>query len=238
MIPQIIHYCWFGDSPTPELARQCIESWHEFMPTWEYRLWNESNFNIDAYPYAREAYDSRKYAFVSDVARLVALNKEGGLYLDVDFKVYRPFDDLLKYSSFAGFEGSKTNPVMMGVIASEPSGVWVREQLELYKDRHFIVNGKEDLTTNVRMITDNMIANGFVPDGQEKDYKDLHILPVDYFCPRQTTGEYFRTENTYCEQVGNSSWSKGASRWKELILSITSKSTRAHIIKLKRKLFG
>jgi len=222
----------------PDLALKCIASWHKFMPDWEYILWNEDTFDINNYQYAREAYNSKKYAFVSDVSRLVALKNVGGIYLDVDFMVYKPFDDLLKYSAFAGFEGSKTKPVMMGVIGSEPSGVWVKEQLELYRERHFIVNGKEDLTPNVRMITDNMISNGFVPDGQEKDYKDLHVFPVDFFCPRQTTGEFLKTANTYCEQLGSSSWAPGTSRWKTKLLSLASQSTRIRIIKLKRKLFG
>ena len=238
MIPKTIHYCWFGHGPLPELSIRCIESWHKHMPDWEYRLWNEDNFDIKAYRYAKEAYDSGKFAFVSDVARLVALNKEGGVYLDVDFMVYKPFDDLLRYHAFAGFEGSKTNPVMMGVIASEPSGMWIKEQLEQYRDRSFIVNGKEDLTTNVRIVTDKMIANGFISDGREQDYKDLHVFPVEFFCPRQTSGEYFLTGDTYCEQLGNSSWSNSAYTWKTKLLSVFSPNARTAIIKLKRKLFG
>ena len=67
MIPKIIHYCWFGKGPIPDLAVRCIESWHKDMPDWEYVLWNEDNFNVDSYPYAREAYELKKYAFVSDV---------------------------------------------------------------------------------------------------------------------------------------------------------------------------
>ena len=26
MIPKIIHYCWFGGNPLPDLAVKCIES--------------------------------------------------------------------------------------------------------------------------------------------------------------------------------------------------------------------
>jgi hypothetical protein len=207
------------------------------MPDWKFKLWNEDNFNPAEYQYTREAFDCKRYAFVSDVARLVALYHDGGLYLDVDFEVYRSFDPLMNYKAFAGFEGSKTNPVMMGVIASEPSGVWVKEQLDLYLNRAFLVNGKEDFTTNVRFITDNMIANGFIPNGKEQDYKDLHVFPVDFFCPRQTTGEYFRTNNTYCEQVGSSSWAINPS-WKSKVLSVFGPSVRIGMIKMKRKLFG
>lgn len=238
MIPKIIHYCWFGRGEMPEFAQRCIESWHRYMPDYEYRLWDEDNFDINYCQYAKEAYEAKKYAFVSDVARLYALKKEGGIYFDVDFIVYKSFDDLLRFKAFAGFEGSKTNPLMMGVIASEPLGEWVSEQLALYNNKRFIKDGKEDLTPNVRLVTDNMISNGFSPSGQEQDYRDLHVFPVEYFCPRQTTGEYFYTKNTYCEQLGDSSWAKRASSWKSKILSLFNQRNRIRIIKFKRWLFG
>ena len=189
MIPKKIHYCWFGRGPMPDLALKCIESWHKYMPNYEYKLWNEDIFDINYNRYVKEAYDAKKYAFVSDVVRLKALAEEGGLYLDVDFEVLKPFDDLLFHKAFAGFEGSKHHPVMMGVLASEAHGEWIEEQLHRYDERPFIIEGEEDLTTNVKFVTDFMIQNGFTSDGKEQDYKDLHIFPVDYFCPRQTTGE-------------------------------------------------
>lgn len=207
------------------------------MPDYEYHLWNEDNFDVNSMVYVREAYEAKKYAFVSDVARLKALNEFGGIYFDVDFFVYKSFDDLLSYRAFAGFEGSKHNPVMMGVIASEAEGDWVGEQLSLYADRHFIVNGKMDMTSNVAFISDHMKTKGFIPDGREQDYGDLHILPVEYFCPRLTTGEYVRTENTYCEQVSvGSSWAKKS--FKSVLLNCVHPKLRIWLIKTKRRLFG
>ena len=237
MIPRIIHYCWFGRTPLPESALHCLETWRRFMPDYEFMLWNEDKFDVNAMCYTKEAYDSGKYAFVSDVARLKALAEFGGIYFDVDFEVYKPFDDLLSFKAFAGFEGSKYNPVMMGVIASEPGGEWVNEQLRLYQDRHFLIDGKMDLTTNVKFISGEMKKNGFVPDGREQDYKDLHIFPVEYFCPRLTTGEYRRTDNTYCEHKGgNSSWAKESFRSR--LLRLFSPSFRTKLILIKRKLLG
>ena len=89
MIPKIIHYCWFGRGEMPELVQTCIASWHTHMPNWEFKLWSEDNFDIASAPqYVREAYEAKKYAFVSDYVRLWALEQEGGLYMDVDFEVY------------------------------------------------------------------------------------------------------------------------------------------------------
>lgn len=237
MIPKIIHYCWFGKGPMPERAGSCIESWHKYMPDWEYMLWNENNFDVSSYPYTQEAYNAGKFAFVSDVARLKALKDYGGVYFDVDFEVYKPFDDLLHNDAFAGFEGSKHNPVMMGVLGSVPSGKWVSMQLDRYEGRHFILNGKPDLTTNVKFITDWMNEHGFLSNGKEQDFMDLHVYPVDYFCPRLTTGEYRKTTNTYCEsQSSTSSWA--GMKLKDRLFRKLPSGLRVYLIKTKRVIFG
>ena len=237
MIPKTIHYCWFGEKMLPQLALDCIASWHKHMPEWEFKLWNEKNFDVNSTPYTKEAYDAGKMAFVSDYVRLWALEKEGGLYMDVDFEVYKPFDDLLEYHAFAGIEGSKRQPVMVGVCASEPHGQWVTEMLEAYRTRHFLkADGTPDLTTNVQFITALMVANGFRQDGTEQDYKDLHVFPVDYFSPRHTTGEYIRTENTYCEHKGLGSWSENKKGWKGAVLKLVGQKNMTRLIKLKRRI--
>lgn len=239
MIPKKIHYCWFGRGSMPEDVLKCIDSWHKFMPDWEYVLWNEDNFDISLYPYAQEAYEAKKYAFVSDVARLYALKHHGGVYLDTDVLVYKAFDPLLNYSAFAGFEGSKHCPVGTCVIGSEAFGEWVGKQLDEYEKRRFVrPDGSFDLTTNVSFITGKMIDEGFVSNGLEQDFGGIHVFPVDFFCPRHTTGEYIRTENTYCEHLGIGSWAAAESNWKSKLLSKMSPSLRIKFIKLKRKIFG
>lgn len=254
MIPKILHYCWIGGAEMPELAKECIASWKKHMPDWEYKRWDESNFDIAAAPlYVRQAYDARKFAFVSDYVRLWALEKFGGLYMDVDFMAYRPFDDLMdKYPAFAGYEGSKRQPVMQGVIASEPHGAWVTDMLRTYDTRMFIKeDGSLDLTPNTSFFTDRLEAQGFVADGKEKDFflKNegvselesegvfmLHVFPVHYFCPVLTTGEDVRTEETYCEHKGESSWAQ--TTWKAKMLGMVSPKVRTKLIKLKRSLLG
>ena len=237
MIPRKVHYCWFGRGEMPQLANDCIASWHRYMPDWEYKLWNEDTFDVQSIPYTAEAYAAGKYAFVSDYVRLWALEQEGGVYLDVDFEVYKSFDNLLHHHAFAGIEGSKHQPVMMGVCASEPHGLWVTEMLEAYRDRHFLKsNGTMDLTTNVQFITAIMTQNGFRQDGSEQDYKDLHVFPVDYLSPRHTTGEYIRTENTYCEHKGLASWSDSRKGWKGTVLKMIGQKNMTRLIKLKRRI--
>jgi len=239
MIPRIIHYCWFGRGPMPELAQKCIASWHRNMPDYAYKLWDEDKFDLTSNKYAREAYEARRFAFVSDYVRLWALEREGGIYMDVDFMVFKPFDDLLQWRAFAGFEGSKYLPIRMGVFGSEAHGEWVSEMLRYYQNRQFVkADGSFDLTTNVKFLSAKMREHGFVQDGREQDYKDLHIFPVEYFSPRQTTGEYFRTENTYCDHLGLNSWSGSNSGWKDKVGKVVGAKIMTRLIKLKRKLKG
>lgn len=237
MIPKRIHYCWFGRAPIPELAQKCIDSWHGYMPDYEYKLWNEDNFDISCNSYVKEAYEAKKFAFVSDYVRLYALYHEGGIYMDTDVEVLKPYDDLLTLSGFIGFEGTKYHPVGTGTIASVPGGQWLQEQLAAYTDIHFIkADGSYDLTTNPIRITTIMKQNGFHQNGKEQVYKDMHVFPVDYFCPRQTTGEYFKTENTYCDHHYLGSW--GESKKKGLLIRVIGPKNMTRLIKVKRLLLG
>ena len=155
MIPKVIHYCWFGHNPLPPLALKCIASWKKFLPDYEIREWNEENFDIDSTTYTREAYASGKYAFVSDYVRLWALYNEGGVYLDTDVQTLKPFDPLMEFDAFAGFEGSKHLPVGTCVLASRPGGQWVTEMLSLYDGLHFL---NPDGTYGVVLMNEN--SNG------------------------------------------------------------------------------
>ena len=267
MIPKIIHYCWFGRGEMSDLVVQCIASWHKYMPDWEYRLWTEDSLKpilnpsliqgrtsntmdnvligseendwLDYMPvYVKEAYAAKKYAFVSDYVRLWALEREGGLYMDVDFEVYKPFDDLMeKHDAFAGYEGSKRNPVMMGVIAAKAHHPWIQGMLHTYNLRSFInADGSLDMTPNTGYFLNWMQERGFEPDGKEKDFMGVHILPVECFCPVLTTGENVQCERTYCEHKGLHSWS-GTGGWKEKVLSVFGEQWKTKLIKIKRKIF-
>lgn len=237
MIPRIIHYCWFGRGQMPELALKCIESWHRLLPDYEYKLWNEENFDITSVPYVKEAYESRKYAFVTDYVRLYALYTQGGIYMDTDVEVLKPYDDLLSLPGFTGYEGSKYLPPVTGTMASEAGNEWVKEQLESYTDAHFIKpDGTLDTTTNTVRISNIMKRGGFVSDGKKSVYKDMFIFPVDYFCPRQTTGEILISENTYCDHHFMGSW--GDDKKRNSLLRFLGQKNLTRLIKLKRVLVG
>jgi hypothetical protein len=183
MIPKIIHYCWFGRGPLPELAVKCIESWKKYLPEYTVKQWNEDNFNLSLFPYAEEAYRNRKYAFVTDVVRLYALYTEGGVYMDTDVEVLKPLDPFLHHHAFSGFEDQTKVPT--GIMAAEKGSLWAKENLDYYNDRHFqMEDGSLDMTTNVTIITDYMLGKGLKRNNTLQDFPGLITLyPCDFFCP-------------------------------------------------------
>ena len=119
-IPKVIHYCWFGGNPLPELAQRCIDSWRKYLPDYEIKEWNESNFNVNIIPYTAEAYQQGKYAFVSDYARFWILYRYGGIYFDTDVEVIRPLDDVLDRGGFMGFETHYKESLNPHEVATNP----------------------------------------------------------------------------------------------------------------------
>lgn len=197
MIPKKIHYCWFGRGKMPELALKCIESWKKHLPEYEIKEWNEDNFDLNMYPYVREAYDNRKFAFVTDVVRLYALYHEGGIYMDTDVEVLKPLDAFLDCPAFSGFEDDVHVPT--GIMASEKGGKWAKENLSYYDGRHFVnEQGELDLTTNVTTITNYMLPYGLKQNNTLQQFPGLiTFYPKDYFCPKSyEDGKVYLTDNT------------------------------------------
>lgn len=205
MIPKIIHYCWFGGNPLPKAAQDCIESWKKFCPDYEIIEWNESNFDINSNLYTKQAYECRKWAFITDVVRLHALYTYGGIYMDTDVEVVRPLDRFLEHKAFSGFEDLTNIPT--GIMAAEKGHPLFRKLVEYYDDRPFLVDGVPDLTTNVTTITNLLLPEGFVPNNTYQEVAGFSLYPYDYFCPRDIhTMKLVTTENTYTIHHFAGSW--------------------------------
>lgn len=222
MIPKIIHYCWFGRGQMPGLAAKCIDSWRRNLPDYEIKEWNEDNFDLAMYPYVREAYDNKKYAFVTDVVRLYALYTDGGIYLDTDVEVLRPFDKFLEHKTFLGFEDGKN--ICTGIIGSEKQCKWAKDNLDDYALRHFIKeDGSFDLTTNVVAVTDSMLSLGLKQDNTYQILQSsVAIYPQDYFSPKSVVnGKINLTGNSYTIHHFGGSWQPGWRKYgRKLILML------------------
>lgn len=239
MIPKIIHYCWFGRGEKPKLAKRCIESWKEYCPDYEIKEWNEDNFDIDLYPYAREAYDNRKYAFVTDVVRLYALVTEGGVYMDTDVEVIKPIDRFLNHHAFSGFQDYVSFPT--GIMASEKGSKWAIDNLNYYKNRHFIKeDGSLDIEkTNVESIMEVMQAYNVKIDNTYQDFEGYFTLyPKEYFCPIEYVNDIKITKNTYTIHHFAGSWSPWHVKFKRRIIRFLGKRLWNFIISIRMKIFN
>ena len=212
MIPKIIHYCWFGKGDKSELAKKCIDSWYKFLAEYEIKEWNEENFDISQNQYVLEAYESGKYAFVTDYVRLYAIYTEGGIYMDTDVEVLGNYDKFLHHHAFSGFETDGNVPT--GMMAAEKGSVWAKELLDAYSNRKFILSdGAFDMRTNTEVITAYMLSKGLVQNNTYQDFPGLCTMyPAEYFCPKDhRTGKIKCTKNTVCIHHFAGSWLNSSS---------------------------
>ena len=240
MIPRIVHYCWFGKGQKPQLVEQCIASWHRCMPDWAYMEWSEDNFAIASAPlYVRQAYEARKYAFVSDYVRLWALEQYGGVYLDTDVEIIRNFEPLLQDTAFIGFEESLAHMPGTCVMGCEPHCQWVKDMMASYDNVRFVnEDGTYDLTTNVQRLGEIMVAGGMVPNGK-KQYIDkwgLRIYDHHHFSPITSTRVMRKNKDTYSIHHFAGSWTgKGDGHWYDHPIC---REVINVMIQVKRKILG
>lgn len=206
-IPKIIHYCWFGGKPKPPLAEKCLKSWRKFCPDYEILEWNEGNFDISAAPlYVRQAFEAGRWAFVTDYVRLKALTEMGGIYMDTDVEVVKPFTPYLHHAGFAGLEAP--DKIQTGLLACEKDFPLFREFLSYYDTAsYYHADGTENITTNVEVLTSLCEKYGFRPNNTFQTVQGFAIYPKEYFCPVDfDTEKLHRTRKTVVIHWFAASW--------------------------------
>lgn len=209
MIPKKIHYCWFGRNPKPKLAEKCIKSWQKYCPDYEIIEWNEDNFDLSAAPlYVQQAYEMRRWAFVTDYVRLQVVYENGGIYLDTDVELKKKLDPLLKYDAYFGFEDGKHINTGIGFGAVQGHLI-VKEMMEDYRDIPFVLaDGTVNLETCPARNTKIFLRHGLVQEDVKQilDNNTL-VLPSIYFCPIDyLTGKRKISKETYSIHWFGESW--------------------------------
>lgn len=208
MLPKTIHYCWFGGNEKPEKAKQCIASWEKYCPQYEVLEWNEENYPLDECPqYVRDAYAAKKYAFVSDYARLDVLFRHGGFYMDTDVELLKPLDPFLSDRAVIGFEN--TEYVNSGqMLAAEKGYPLLEEMMRCYEQVNFYQeDGSMNLLVCTRINTEVLVRHGLVLNGKEQTVAGCHVYPADWFNPLDsTTGKLSKTKHTVSIHWYSMSW--------------------------------
>lgn len=181
MIPKIIHYCWFGRGEMPKLMKKCIKSWSKFCPGWKVVLWNEDTFDVNSNIWTKQAYEARKFAFVTDYVRLKALYEQGGVYMDADVELVQPIDCFLEHDAFSGFESAVTAPT--GIVAAQAGQPVIKGWLDWYKDRPYLIDGKPNMDPNVSFMTADLKERGLRMDDSLQNIDGMIIYPQTWFCP-------------------------------------------------------
>ena len=209
MIPRMIHYCWFGGNPLPKTAEKCIRSWKKHCKGYELRQWNESNFDISAAPlYVRQAYEAKKWAFVTDYVRLYVVHEHGGIYLDTDVKVIRSLDSLLNYRAYFGFEDGKHIATGLGFGAEKGTPI-LKELMEDYLEIPFVLgDGTLDLMSCPIRNTEVFLRHGLIQDNSLQMLEgEVCILPSQCLCPFDyLTGRGRITRQTLSIHQFQASW--------------------------------
>ena len=183
MIPKIIHYCWFGGNPLPKLAKKCIKSWRKYCPDYEIIRWDEDNFDVSNAPvYVRQAYEAKKWAFVTDYVRLYAMTTCGGIYMDTDVEVVKPLDQFLHHQAFSGFESETDIPT--GIMACEKDFPLFLKFLQYYDTASFYnEDGSINMTSNVVVMTNICLTHGLLRNNKQQTVDGFALYPNDVFCP-------------------------------------------------------
>lgn len=226
MIPKVIHYCWFGHNDLPPLAKKCIASWRKFLPDYEIKEWNESNFDVNTIPYTAQAYKHKKYAFVSDYARFKILYEHGGIYFDTDVEVIKPMDDILGKGGFFGLENESYFACNPGLgFACEAKFHALKEMLNIYANIQFETTfGKLNKKTIVEYFSDFLLKKGLQPTPNIIEFEGAFIYPPDYFCPKPSEFEKIHiTENTRTIHHYAASWIGPKQRFANFMIRIFGK---------------
>lgn len=242
-IPKVIHYCWFGGRELPSLSKRCIASWKKYCPDYEIREWNETNFDVNRIPYTCQAYQSGKYAFVSDYARFYVLEQFGGIYMDTDVELLKPLEDILEKGAYLGCEvdggqGIAVNPGLgMAAFAHDE---FLKEILRSYEAMHFFEpDGSQNMTTVVEYTTQLLVRHGLKDAPGIQQVGAFTVYPREYFSPQHyKTGKLSITPRTYSIHYYSASWFTPYGRFANRMSHILGESWTKRIVKCKKAIKG
>ncbi|MDV7757569.1 glycosyltransferase family 32 protein [Liquorilactobacillus mali] len=225
MIDKIIHYCWFGRKEKPDEVKNNIRNWSKILPDYNIIEWNEDTIHYEQLSeYAKNAFNLKEWAFLSDYVRLRVLYEYGGIYMDTDVEVIKKFDDLLMYNKvFIGFESRFS--VCSAVIGAEKNSNFIKKLLNLYQKNFFVEKISINKTPNSKLFFEYIEKNyGSINFLKITRYEDFTLFPAEYFSPINCyTLKTNISKNTYTIHYFLSSWKNKKSIYKDKILALITR---------------
>lgn len=197
MIPKIIHYIWFGGKPFPNKVKKCMDSWKRFLPDYQIMFWNEETFDINSIPFTKQAYENKKWAFVSDYVRVYALEKFGGWYLDTDIEILQP---LKVFEDKRIVLGTDSDGALTALMGSEKGHPYWKEMLKHYENMSFVrKDGSLNTIVNNTYLQDELKKYGYIIENKYQELKDgIYVYPDEYFhVANVEKGTLHKTANSY-----------------------------------------
>lgn len=151
MIPKKIHYIWLSGDPFPESIQLIQKLWRKTFVDYEFKLWDKSEYDKipDKPQYIIDAYNQKKWAFVSDYIRVYALFTEGGWYFDSDLQMFT--GDLEQYRSYSFVSTVEVSGnffdlsgyywrthIQAAWMGAQPGNILLKDIIEYYKKAQFI----------------------------------------------------------------------------------------------------
>lgn len=212
MIPKVVHYCWLSGDPYPKKIRRCMDSWKRLLPDYEFVLWDRERFPRGKSTWVDQAFDARKYAFAADYIRLYALYNFGGIYLDADVEVVKPFDDLLGLPYFFGWEMADS-PIEAATMGCEKGNPLIGDVLDAYAGKSFVrPDGSFDdlpLPNLFKPLLKGRYALKSISSIAEfdPDPKVVNVFPLAWFSPKEHgSGRVSLSPETYSIHQFYASW--------------------------------
>lgn len=202
MIPKIIHYVWFGGNPYPTKIQKCIDSWKKKLPDYQFIRWDESNFDVESHDFAREAYQQKMWAFVSDYVRIAVLEQYGGWYLDTDVELVKSLDPFCNNHMVFGTDDLGN---LTAVYGTEPHSEYWSKIKEIYDHQVFSKDGTKVINA---YLEDVLTSYGYERKNENQNLDNgIKVFADDYFHVASImTGKLHRTDNTVAIHWQNLSW--------------------------------
>lgn len=230
MIPKIIHLCWLSGDPFPADIVKCLETWNDKLKDYTIWLWGKGpadisvvrdlrlevrEFDLNSTVWTRQAFEAKKYAFAADYIRLYALYNYGGIYLDADVLVYKPFDELLHLPYFIGCD--QIRAFEAAVIGAEKGCKWIKDVFDTYKNKEFIKSdGSYDMLELPVIFHHVLTELGYkfaklksIPNTLASNHSPMiiYVFSKDFFNSRDVV-EVHPTKKSFCAHNYLGSWQK------------------------------